>query len=312
MRCLTQRAGHLQKQRRDEAVRRDWGDTPQRREEEATEFAFYPVLDESSLHGRHVVVNRAPVLTAWCVVVLEYMGFATPEALSLAQCYVSTTALARAKSLGRVADTPSATVSANQPHMEFMGVKIPVIALRSGLYRGLHNGQIVQPAQAFEYLRKSMFQTLPQVMGAMMLLASSYVDSTWRTDAESAASHSADGLHKAAYRLYTEFRPETGGEWGKRASLHLDTVLALRRTASAFHWPPSADQADAERTAHGPPSQPTSDNAANENKASLRASASPGPVAKPPSPVLSRVKSEPLDEVETGLPTTTLQPPLPP
>lgn len=239
-----QRAGNRQKQQREEALRRDWGDAPQRHDEDEGHFAFYPVLDEASLQGRHVVVNRAPVLTAWCVVVLQYMGFAAAEALSLAQCYVSTTATARAQSLGRIAKAPSATVSANQPHIEFMGVTIPVICLRSGRYRGLHGGQIVPPSKAFEYLRKSMFQTLPQVMGAMMLLASSYVDKEWRTSAEDEAEHSAEALHKAAYGLYTEFRPETGGEWGKRGTLYLDHILKLRRTSEAFGWPQGGEEAE--------------------------------------------------------------------
>ena len=69
-----QRAGNRQKQQREEALRRDWGDAPQRHDEDEGHFAFYPVLEEASLQGRHVVVNRAPVLTAWCVVVLQYMG----------------------------------------------------------------------------------------------------------------------------------------------------------------------------------------------------------------------------------------------
>lgn len=42
------------------------------------------------------------------------------------------------------------------------------------------------------------------------------------------STYGPDALHAAAYTLYTEFRPETSGEWGKKARLELDTVLGLR------------------------------------------------------------------------------------
>ena len=224
-------AERMEKQQRlrtEAQVRREWGNvaTPSRvgvdHESEDT-FDFHPVLDESTLRGRHVVVNRAPVMTAWAVVVLQQLGFGINEALSLAQCYVSLAAEARARTLQRPEAMHSGrtplTVSENQPHIEFLHTKIPVICLRNGQYRGLHAGDIVPPSRAFEYLRRSMFQTLPQVMGALTLLANSYVDRDGSTTA----------LQTAAYGLYADFRPETHGEWGKRATLSLDTILALRR-----------------------------------------------------------------------------------
>lgn len=232
-----ERAGYQEKRRKDEAVRRDWGDAPQHESTEPQDFVFHPVVDEASLRGRHVVVNRAPVMTAWCVVVLQYMGFTTHEALSIAQDYVARTAHARAVSIGRAPpEMKKESVSPNQPHIQFMGVTIPVICLRSGTYRALNGGQVVEPEKAFNYMRKSMHQMLPEVMGAMMLLASSYVDNTWATK-DTAAHRTADTLEKEAYRLYTEFRPETHGEWGKRATLYLDRILELRREAVPFAWP---------------------------------------------------------------------------
>lgn len=234
--------------RADADLRRSWGDVapaPGRApaalhpssEEHSTEaqesFEFNPVLDESALRGRRIYVNRAPVMTAWCVVVLQHLGFSTHEALSLAQCYVSTTAAARARSLGRVHHGPDpVTISANQPHVELMGVKIPVICLRNGMYRGLHGGEVVSPMRAFDYLRRSMFQTLPMLMGALMLLGSSYAD----------GPGGAEQLHKLAYGLYVEFRPETHGEWGKRAELLLDRILALRRGQPGAVGEPSEKQ----------------------------------------------------------------------
>lgn len=46
---------------------------------------------------------------------------------------------------------------------------------------------------------------------------------------EQAPSHGPDVLHAHAYDLYCQFRPSTGGEWGKKAKLELGKVLALRR-----------------------------------------------------------------------------------
>ncbi|PKI85499.1 hypothetical protein MVES1_000770 [Malassezia vespertilionis] len=226
-----ERERQLEKQREMEHVQRAWGDrhTPSLAQtcEAENEFAFNPVTDSSALHGKFVLVNRAPVMTAWAVVVLQCMGFAADEALSIAQCYVSSTAHARAQALRRAPTEtrPKHVVSESQPHIVFMGVTIPVICLRDGRYRGMHSGEVVPPARAFAYLKKSMYQTLPQVMGAMLLLARSYVDMERDTEQHQDAAR----LHSAAYGLYTEFRPETHGEWGKRATLSLDTILALRR-----------------------------------------------------------------------------------
>ena len=192
-------------------------------------------------------MNRSPVLTAWCVVVLQSLGFSTHEALSIAQCYVSTTAEARARSLGRQQQRDAHVVSANQPHVDFMGVKIPVICLKNGRYRGMHSGEVVPPTRAFDYLRRSMFQMLPQVMGALTLLANSYVD----------ASGNAEALHAAAYELYTEFRPETHGEWGKRGTLYLDVILGLRREAPTH----PRDDKSAPQTHDAPPAPEASTDA---------------------------------------------------
>lgn len=48
------------------------------------------------------------------------------------------------------------------------------------------------------------------------------------TQAPSSDSPGSEYLHARAYSLYTQFRPDTGGEWGKRARFDLDKVLALR------------------------------------------------------------------------------------
>lgn len=244
-----EREGRQNKLREDVKLRREWGNArsvPGALEDEGS-LDFHAVVDADALRGRHVVVNRSPVLTAWCVVVLQSLGFSTHEALSIAQCYVSTTAEARARSLGRQQQRDAHVVSANQPHVDFMGVKIPVICLKNGRYRGMHSGEVVPPTRAFDYLRRSMFQMLPQVMGALTLLANSYVD----------ASGNAEALHAAAYELYTEFRPETHGEWGKRGTLYLDVILGLRREAPTH----PRDDKSAPQTHDAPPAPEASTDA---------------------------------------------------
>ena len=222
-----ERASQQQRLREDVQLRREWGNASKETavgddDESDDVFDFHAVLDEPALRGRHVLVNRAPVMTAWAVVVLQCLGFQVQEALSLAHCYVSTTAEARAQTLRLPTPAPAHVTSANQPHVDFLQVCIPVIQLRHGQYRGLHAGEVVPPTRAFDYLRRSMFQMLPHVMGALTLLANAYMG----------PHNDADALQRQAYALYVDFRPDTQGAWGKRAPLSLDTILDLRAGAA--------------------------------------------------------------------------------
>ena len=152
-------------------VARDWGDSqaaqPREADRSAGQYVFNEVLDEEALHGRSVVVNRAPVLTAWATVVLEKLGFERDEALSLAHCYVSNTSTARGLSIGAIPrhgpgsrEAPP-TVGSNQPHFELMRVRIPVMQMDHGgvdgppsRYRGISQGAMVSPDAAFNYMRR--------------------------------------------------------------------------------------------------------------------------------------------------------------
>lgn len=46
-------------------------------------FDFKEVTDEAVLKTKKVVINRAPVMSAWAYVVAERLGFARSEALSI-------------------------------------------------------------------------------------------------------------------------------------------------------------------------------------------------------------------------------------
>lgn len=111
------------------------------------EYSFSSVLDVSSLRGRYLNVNRAPVLCAWCVVLASRMGFNTREALSLAQCYVAITARARGVAIGKLKPGDQAPLAAgsSQPHFVLMDVRIPLLQLEGGEWRGINEGLLVGP-----------------------------------------------------------------------------------------------------------------------------------------------------------------------
>lgn len=107
-----------------------------------------------------------------------------------------------------------------------------------------------------------MAQTLPQVIGGMSLLADSYLNplpsrsisgpeikseeedlkpsiedldskpnlsSSEEEEVEDPSSYGSEILHQKAYSLYCNFRPETGGQWGKKSRFEIDRLLSLRR-----------------------------------------------------------------------------------
>ncbi|PWN33224.1 uncharacterized protein FA14DRAFT_161184 [Meira miltonrushii] len=229
----------------DEALSREYGNVVAPKNEpgeggDQVDYVFNEVLEEDSLKGRYVYVNRAPIMTVWSTLVLERLGFERREALSLAHCYVNTTSTARGVSLGIIPaseqDKALSKISSNQPHFELMGVKIPLIKLgQTQEWRGISKGEVIGPDQAFNYMRKSMYQTLPLVIGSLSLLADSFVNPSVPkmkyelTDAEAVEVPGPDLLHAKAYELYTQFRPSTAGEWGKKSMFYCTKALALRR-----------------------------------------------------------------------------------
>jgi hypothetical protein len=116
-----------------------------------------------------------------------------------------------------------------------MGVKIPLMKVgKAQEWRGISKGEVVGPDNAFGYMRRSMHQTLPVVIGSLMLLADSYTSQSSIKGEDGATEYQPGGygpdlLHANAYDLYTKFRPVTAGEWGKKSTFHCGKALALRR-----------------------------------------------------------------------------------
>lgn len=244
--------GTYRKRRRaddDETLSREYGNVSApseraggaRRQKLEVSYTFNEVLEIDALRGRYAVVNRAPVMTAWAVVLLERLGFTRPEALSLAHCYVNYTSTMRGISLGIIPaaekDRAVHIIGPNQPHFELMGVKIPVMQMQDGTYRGISAGEAVEPDKAFNYMRRSMAQTLSSVMGALTLLADSFMEPPLppavksEDQEEPTLEYGGEYLNSRGYELYAEFRPSTSGEWGKKGRLWYDKILALRRGA---------------------------------------------------------------------------------
>lgn len=71
----------------DEALSREYGNvtipTAETGAGSQAEYLFNEVLEPSMLQGRFAYVNRAPIMTTWTTLVLERLGFARREALSL-------------------------------------------------------------------------------------------------------------------------------------------------------------------------------------------------------------------------------------
>lgn len=99
-------------------------------------------------------------------------------------------------------------------------------------WRGISQGEVVGPDNAFNYMRKSMHQTLPAIMGALNLLADSFTapqSDEFKEEQQEAPEAGPELLHANAYDLYTRFRPSTAGEWGKKSFFYCAKALALRR-----------------------------------------------------------------------------------
>ncbi|KAH8919900.1 hypothetical protein BT69DRAFT_1266106 [Atractiella rhizophila] len=217
------------KRKRDQGFSRDVdldrplpNSAPSRHSEIRTSLDFNEILDETILQTQSVVVNRAPVMTAWATVVAERLGFNREEALSIAHAYTEMNATSKATYLGI---SPKKTDSEiivekipdSQPVVELMGRKVPVLSLQSEEWRAIVKGTLVEPAAGFGYIQRSFRQQMGVVLGSLRLLAMSIDPSR---------------LNEIGYGLYLDFRPQQEG-WGKRSELKMASILELREHIKA-------------------------------------------------------------------------------
>ncbi|KAI6130447.1 hypothetical protein EDD16DRAFT_1542226 [Pisolithus croceorrhizus] len=181
---------------------------------------FEEVLDEEILRSKTAVVNRAPVMTAWAMIVAERLGFDREESLSIASVYTEANAVSKGVSLGLIEERRKKDVETlpegKQPYVDFMGRRIPLYQTRKSKWLALSGGSPVSPGTAFSYISRSFRQTTPYVMGSLRLLAESY---------------SSQRLNELGYSLYADFRPAVD-DWGKRGELRCARILSLRETGA--------------------------------------------------------------------------------
>lgn len=89
----------------------------------------------------------------------------------------------------------------------------PLFKTQTDQWRALSSGAPVSPTTAHSYIKRSLRQTTPHIIGALRLLAASY---------------SPEALNQRGFSLYADFRPEVK-EWGERGRLECERVLALRK-----------------------------------------------------------------------------------
>jgi len=180
-------------------------------------------LDPDVLKTKSAIVNRAPIMTAWAMVVAERMGFQREEALSIASVYTDMNAISKGVSLGIYepdkGNNMEASPSGAQPYVDLMGRRIPLyrtnITIDSTQWRALSASAPVPPSSAYKYITSSLRQTTPFVIGALRLLAQSY---------------GPDELNRKGFGLYADFRPdvESGQKgWGKKGQVKCQTILDL-------------------------------------------------------------------------------------
>lgn len=80
-------------------------------------------------------------------------------------------------------------------------------------WRALNAGTPAAPTAAYAYIKRSLRQTTPFVVGALRLLAASYDPKV---------------LNDRGFALYAGFRPEQVG-WGEKGEVKCATILGLRR-----------------------------------------------------------------------------------
>ncbi|BGP13238.1 hypothetical protein JCM10213_004991 [Rhodosporidiobolus nylandii] len=198
------------------------------------DFDFEEIEAEEALEPKTVVVNRAPVMTAWACCVAERLGFRRQEALSIAHVFTDLNASSKGVSLGIMApDAAKVEVGPSQPFVDILGRKVPVLSTQHGEWRAISKGVVVDPARAFAYMRTGFRQQLGAVIGSMRLLANSF---------------SPTELNNKGYGLYLDFRPTVEG-WGKKGDLKMSTILALRRFLT--HPEPFPSSAGLAREADG-------------------------------------------------------------
>jgi hypothetical protein len=164
----------------------------------------------------YILINRAPILTLWVMVVAERQGFNHREALSYAKYVTSLLARSKGISLGIFEQSEQPKAKRQRTMTErvqvFQHVSIPVVIDENGDRLAVgYNNEIIDPDAVELYLHGAFKSKLSEVREAMRYLA---------------ISMTPEELRKKAYTLYEEFRPEWHG-WAQKGKLDLHKIRDL-------------------------------------------------------------------------------------
>ncbi|KAJ3570201.1 hypothetical protein NP233_g4562 [Leucocoprinus birnbaumii] len=94
-------------------------------EEYKGSLEFHEIMDEEKLRNKSCVINRAPIMTAWSMIVAECLGFRRDEALSIASVYTEMNAISKGVSIGIYKEGKGqgmeASSTGSQPYVDIMG-----------------------------------------------------------------------------------------------------------------------------------------------------------------------------------------------
>jgi hypothetical protein len=176
----------------------------------------------------HIIINRAPVLTLWAVIVAERLGFDRDEALTLGKAVAGLNAQAKGQRLGIFHPSKERPERARERAagetflIELVGRPVPATNSGDGL-RATIKGKPITPESVTRYLESKFGDNLAAVRSAMEVLARAF---------------EPQQLEVKAYSLYERFRPEIPEGrrgWGAQGKLDLDHIrsLALPQHSSA-------------------------------------------------------------------------------
>ena len=169
---------------------------------------------------KHILINRAPVLTLWATTVAERLGFDEDEALSLGKAVAGLTAQSKGRRLGIYKPVPQEVKKARARErgeeffVEICGRQVPAINTPDGV-RAVIKNQPIEARSVERYLESKFGESLGAARAAMRDLAKSF---------------RSEQLLKNAFSLYEEVRPAipegiTG--WGAKGNLDIDRIHSL-------------------------------------------------------------------------------------
>src|ERR1039457_4583196 len=119
-----------------------------------------------------ILINRAPVLTLWAIVVAEQLGFKNDEALSLGKALAGLNAQSKGQRLGIFHPSPKELkkVHERKPSEEFqvalLGRSLPAVNTDEGV-RAVIKSKPIEPDAVERYLESKFRDALSKVRKAM-------------------------------------------------------------------------------------------------------------------------------------------------